>query len=465
MTEILAPALRYTRRTQKSGNARDFEYVEIIPYEVRQNTDGSEYLITHAGLIPRIRQTFKAFNVEVLYEDLQPIEIEEPDWRMVDRPRPGQDVILAKIACTERGQVVVPTGDGKSWVICQVCKIYPRTPILIVVASKSEAKNIRDRMLGYFPTTEFGQIGGGRRELDRRITICVNKSLHLVDSMPVTPKIILYDEVHTAASKQTSYLLGHISEPGAKMFGFTATANMRGDGADMAVETLFGPIIHESDYAESLQKGNVVPIRVVMKSVPNGPVLTVKRTDSVNRHGIWRNKLRNQQIASDAREYSAEGQQIMIKVAVVEHGLELLRYLPDFVLVYSSMDKWLFDKYTKEKVISSDEHPLSKHTQDRLQGLFTSGELRKVIATCWNQGVDFPHLEVLIRADGLSAKIQNRQLPGRLSRHAEGKDCGLLIDYMDEFNHTLNERAKVRTREYRKMKWDVRSPRRFGHHQ
>ena len=458
--------LRYTRRTQKGGNARDFEYVEVIPYEVRQDTgDGSEFLITHAGLIPRITRALRDFNVEVRIEDLSPIEIEEPQWKLVDKPRPGQDVILAKIACTERGQIVGPTGDGKSWIICQVCKMYPNTPILIVVASKGEAKNIRDRLVGIFPTTEFGQIGGGRRDLDRRITLCVNRSLHVVDSMRRKPKFILYDEVHTAAGKQTSYVLGHISESGPKMFGFTATANMRGDGADMAVETLFGPVIHESEYEESVEKGNIVPIRVIMKSVPNGPIITVKRTDSINRHGVWRNKIRNQQIADDAREYSAEGQQLMIKVATVEHGLELLRRLPDFVFVYSSMDKWLLDKYTKEGVISPDEHPISKYQQDELQELFTRGEIRRVIATCWNQGVDFPHLEVLIRADGLSAKIQNRQLPGRLSRHSEGKDSGLLVDYMDEFCSTLENRAKIRSREYKKMKWDVRMPRRCGRRQ
>jgi len=466
MTEILAPALRYTRRTQKTGNAGKFEYTEVIPYEVRQDVGGGcEFLITHAGFIPRITKALRAFNIDVLIEDLDPIDIEEPKWALIDKPRPGQDVILAKIACTDRGQIVVPTGDGKSWVICQICRMYPNTPILIIVSSKGEAKNIRDRILGYFPATEFGQIGGGRRDLDRRITICINRSLQLVDSMKTKPKFILYDEVHTSAGKQTSYLLGHISESGPKMFGFTATANMRADGADMAAETLFGPIIHESEYEESLEKGNVVPIRVIMKSVPNGPIITVKRTDSVNRHGIWRNKIRNELIASDAHEYSSDGQQLLIKVSTVEHGLELLRFLPDFVFVYSSMDPWLRDKYTKEGVINPAEHPLSKHQQDELQELFTRGEIRQVIATCWNQGVDFPQLEVLIRADGLSSKIQNVQLPGRLSRHFEGKDSGLLIDYMDEFNTTLNGRAKLRARGYRKMKWDVRSPRRFGRRQ
>jgi len=420
-------------------------------------------MITHAGLVPRIVNAFISYNIPYTIEDLKPLEIEQPKFEFIGKPRPGQDEILAKIAVAERGQIVAPTGDGKSWVICQVCRMYPNTKILIVVAGRFEAKNIRDRLVGLFPLHEVGQVGGGKKQLNRRITVCIRNSLMAASAATTKPKLILYDEVHTAGGPQTGYMLGFLSAAGPKMFGFTATANMRSDSADLAVEMLFGPIIHESDYDESVEKGNVTPIRVIMKTVPQGPTLHQKTTTAKNRHGLWRNKIRNQQIAADAREHSKNGEQLLIRVTTVEHGLELLRYLPDFVFVYSTMRKDLRDKYEKEGVIEPGVHPISKHQQEELQELFEQGKLRRAIATCWNQGVDFRQLTVLIRGDGISSDIQNMQVPGRLSRTHSDKSHGLLIDYMDDWDKTLNRRAKDRVRAYKKRGWEVHvPPKRFG---
>lgn len=100
-----------------------------------------------------------------------------------------------------------------------------------------------------------------------------------------------------------------------------------------------------------------------------------------------------------------------------------------------------------------------------MQAAFERGELRRVISTCWNQGVDFRNLEVLIRAGGMGSEIRSVQLPGRLSRTADGKAYGLLIDYMDEFDDRLFRRAQKRLRLYRKKGWDIQvPPKRLGLH-
>lgn len=460
--EILKPVLRCTRRQQVGGNAGKVKYVEIQSYEIRSDGNGRQFMIIHAGLVPRVINQFISYNIPYTVEDLRPRTLEAPKFEFIDKPRPGQDVILAKVACAERGQIVAPTGDGKSWVICQVCRMYPNTKILIVVAGRFEAKNIRDRLIGIFPASEVGQVGGGKKELNRRVTVCIRNSLMTASAATVRPEIILYDEVHTAGGPQTGYMLGFLSAAGPKMFGFTATANMRSDSADLAVEMLFGPIIHESSYETSVERGNVSPIHVIMKAVPQGPTLHQKTSTAKNRHGIWRNRTRNKLIAADARRYSANGEQLLIRVTTVEHGLELLRELPDFVFVYSTMKKELRLRYEKEGVIKEGEHPLSKHQQLEMQELFEQGKLRRVIATCWNQGVNFTQLAVLIRGDGVSSDIQNMQVPGRLSRTHDGKDYGTLIDYVDEWDPTLARRAKTRVRSYKKRGWALDIPKPFG---
>jgi len=447
---------------QAGGNARAVEIVEVQPFEIRRDDPKQpEYLITHAGFTSRIVRALKSFNIEYVYEDMRPLTIEEPCYDGLDDPREGQDVILAKIISAERGQIVAPTGDGKTWIICQVCKLFPRTKILIVAPGRAEAKTVRDRLLGIFPEHEVGLIGSGRDEPGRRVTVCVRNSLgKIIDREQHVCDILMYDEVHTAAGPKTSQILARVDN--CKMFGFTASAEMRSDKADMLVEAYFGPVIHETTYQESQDRGNVVPITVIMRSVTEGPALASKTSTALNRHGLWRNKTRNKQIAEDASKLSANGEQLLITVATVEHGLELLRHLPDFVLVYNHMKRTMREKYEKDGVIQAGEHPISFKEREQFQELFREGKLRKVISTCWNQGVDFPHLQVLIRAEGSDSNIKNIQTPGRLSRTSDGKALGMLVDYIDEFNKTLKRRSQNRVRMYKRRGWNIQAPRVLG---
>ena len=330
---------------------------------------------------------------------------------------------------------------------------------MIVVPGIDVAKTIRDRLLDVLPSPEIGQLGGGRSERDKRITVCVKNSLYKADL--ANCQILMYDECHTAASDKTAR--GLTCARNCKMFGFSASPEMRTDKADMMAEALFGPVIHITEYEESQQRGNVVPIHVIMRPVVVGPTITTSVTYKVNKHGIWCNLERNKRIADDALEYSKDGQQIFIAVNTVVHGLELLRFLGEsFTFVYAQMDAKLRKKYEKEGVIKPGEHPITTYERERLQEAFEAGKLRRVIATCWKHGVSFDHLQVLIRADGLATNIGSVQLPGRLSRLDDGKERGILIDYLDQFNPTLANRAKQRVRMYRKKKWDVFIPRQLG---
>jgi len=453
--DILGPALTFRRRQQRGPSARDTEYETTALYEVRGDP---AFLVVPAGLYARVVKTLSAYAYPYTFQDLKPVELPDPNWAAIDEPREGQDMILAKIAACSTGQIEAPTGDGKTWVIVQVCRMYPTVKIVIVVPGIDVAKTIRDRLIDVIPAGDVGQLGGGKRQRDRRITVCVRNSLTKADLDHC--RILMYDECHTAAGELTARNLTYARN--CKMFGFSASPEMRTDKADMLVEALFGPIIHVTEYAESQKHGNVVPIRVLMQSIVVGPSIVSSNTQTLNRFGIWCNDARNKKIAADAQRFSANGEQIFIAVKTVRHGLELLRHLPDFTFVYAQMDTKMRKQYEQEGVIASGDHPITSNERERMQEQFEAGTLRKVIATCWKHGVSFDHLQVLIRADGLAANIDSVQLPGRLSRLDDGKDYGLLVDYMDQFNPTLNRRAKQRVRMYRKKQWNVVVPRQLG---
>ncbi|KKN73547.1 hypothetical protein LCGC14_0399990 [marine sediment metagenome] len=461
--DFLRPALTFTRRVQRGRDANRavYEEVELCELRVDQKT-GQRFLKVPSGLRSRVKRALRAFNQPFDYVDLAPVQLEDPEWPTVSMTREGQDAILAKIATCDMGQIQAPTGEGKTWIIVQICKLYPHSKIVVVAPGIGEVKTIRDRMLAEISPIQVGQLGGGRHEQGRRILLCVKNSLRKAEADLAACKILIYDECHTAAGQKTSLALTAASR--CKMFGFTASPEMRTDRADMVVEALFGPVIHVTTYQESQKRGNIVPIRVIVRPVTQGPQLTSKNSTVLNRHGIWRNKYRNQLIADDARRFSADGQQILVTVETVEHALELYHHLrgDGFILVYSFMDKHLRMRYEKTGVIHAGEHPMTTKERMELQEQFETGALRRVISTCWNQGVDFKQLEVLIRADGLASALRSIQVPGRLSRTIEGKDYGLLIDYYDEFNGTLNNRAKGRIRVYNKSGWNVQLPKVIG---
>lgn len=452
VADLLGPELEFTRRTQVGATPGEVEYEKIKLYRTCGNP---EYLVTPAGLFSRVVRQLKSYNIAYTYEDARPVTLDPPDWAAIDEPREGQDVILAKIATCDMGQIEAPTGDGKTWIIVQVCKMYPKARIVIVVPGIDIAKTIRDRLVTEIPRTDIGQLGGGRKEQGRRVTVCVRNSLQKADLDHC--QLLLYDECHTSAGEVTTKALTHAFD--CKMFGFSASTEMRTDNADRMVEALFGPVIHVTTYQESQHRGNIVPLRVIMRGVGTGPVIASASSAVLNRHGLWRNKHRNKLIAEDALAHSAHGEQVLISVGTVEHGLELMRHLnSSFTFVYSNMDVVLRKRYEKEGVIKEGEHPLTSNERLRLQGEFEAGRLLRVISTCWNQGVDFRNLQVLIRADGMGSDIRSVQLPGRLSRTADGKSFGLLIDYMDEFDARLFKRAQKRLRLYRRKGWDIQVP-------
>lgn len=459
---VLGPELTFTRRVQTHGynpgsQQAEYEDVQLFQISTHENIEG-EFLFAPAGLLNRIITTLNKWAIPFVYEDARPIDLGEPDWDSVDKFREGQELVLAKIAACDMGQIEAPTGEGKTWVITQVCKMYAQAKIIAVVASIDEAQSLCERLTDIFPPSQVGQIGGGKKQKDRRITVCVKNSLLHADLQGCD--LLLFDECHTAGSDATSKALMHAQS--CKRFGFSATTEKRSDKADMAVEAIFGPIIHVTTYQESQERGNVVPIVVVMRSVTQGPAINSKNSTVIERNGIWRNEYRNQLIARDIEEFGKGDRQLMVSTKTVLHALEILRYRPEVPFVYANMKKRMREKYEQLGVLTEGEHPITIRDRAAMLDAFKSGKMRRVLTTCWKRGVDFPGLQVLIRGDGTASPIDNTQLPGRLSRLDDGKSNGILVDYLDEFNHALHERAKRRMRDYRKKGWKIIMPKTIG---
>jgi superfamily II DNA or RNA helicase len=447
--DLLGPLLTYQRREQVSGNPRDVEYTTVELFHVEE--DGS--LVAPAGLTSRVCDFIRGMKYEVKFEDLRESKLLEPAYDRLMPLRGKQPDIVASIIASDCGVIESPTGSGKSFVIRMLCLLYPTVKIIICSPFTSLLRGMHAELSEILTPNELGLVGDGSKETSRRVTLTTDRSLIKCDLEGC--RIFIFDEVHRAASPESSKVISRIR--GARMFGFSASPYGRGDKADLETEALFGPRICRVTYQEAQEDGSVAPIRVLVYSCEGMRPVEFDTTSALDRHGLWRHVGRNALIAkavADARERLGENAQIMVSVKTVEHAVFLRRYLPGFELVYANMQKDKRTRWVGAGLLPKDYKPLDSEAREELRKKFASGELRCVIATgTWSTGVDFPKLDVLIRADSQAGIIPSTQIPGRVTR--AGKEAGYVVDFDDSHNGTLNGRALRRFGIYKKKGWGL----------
>lgn len=448
----LYPVLTYKRRSQVDGNPRNAIYEEVELFE--KESDGS--LIAPSGLTTRICKFVREkLKMEVKFNDMREVMLPEPDYEKIPPLRGHQFDAIAAIITSDCGIIEAPTGAGKSFVIRVLCRIWSKAKIIICSPFTSLLHQAKEELKKVLADSELGMVGDGYKELDRRVTLTTDRSLINCDLEGC--RIFIFDEVHRAASPVNAQIIASIRN--ARMLGFSASPYGRSDKADLETEALFGPRICKISYQDVQSEGSIVPIKVLTYSCERLPTVDIENINALERHGLWRNTKRNQLIAKaveDIKRRSGDDAQIMISVKTIEHAVYLRKWLPDFTLVYASMNPERRRRWIKNGLLSENHEPLDSEKREELRSQFSSGKLRRVIATgTWSTGVDFPHLNALIRADGQAGTIPNTQIPGRVTRASAGKCEGYVVDFDDSFNGTLNRRSLKRLALYKKKGWEI----------
>ncbi len=411
-----------------------------------------------SGYGPRIEYNLKQMGIETEVIDDLPCGLPEPDFDAVAGAewRGSQPQVVAAICASRCGVVKCPTGWGKSLVASRLAKIYPKSKIVLTVASVDVAKDIHAGMLKWDAKTGF--VGGGKHDV-QRVTVAVTHSLKYCDRE--FTNLLLGDECHTLAAESFVESLGEFRR--AKFIGFSASPTGRSDGADGIVEALFGPLIADVPYSEAVESGNVVPIEVWMIPSPDGPnVQSIENKTAKDKKAIWTNDARNRRIAAALglawAEYGHDAQ-TLVMVDKTEHAFRLQQLLPDFTVVTGSTDSDSVLKWQASGAMLPGQVICTPKDRERHRQAFEAGTLKRAISTfVWSKGVNFQDLKILVRADGLATPIQATQVPGRLSRLGTDKDKGggLLIDLYDSFSPDLERRSKGRITEYRRHGWTIK---------
>lgn len=445
-----------TTRQERQMAGRDVELTRILCFTMA-DYDGVPQLITNAGYSSRFQAALEDKGFKVRHKDLrQENEVFRPDWSTLKgtRFRYKQRETLEAVIESGMGRIHWATGTGKTWLIPMICSVYPKCRIVVTTKHLAVLETIYHRLRTRLPSV--GIFTSKMRKLDRRVMCFSSLSLH--HAAQLDPHIVIADEVHELATDVMFEKLAAFRQ--ARMYCLSANDGDRFDRADFELEGVFGPLISSLPYAEAQEHGMVVPIHVHWRDVlmtydPSGG------KDGVvgMRHGIWRNKFRNQLIAKDAREFPED--QVLITCRTLEHAAYLKRELPEFHMCYAPLETHgeRLEMYKRQGLLPAEERQMTARKLRWMREQFETGRMKKVIATTvWNRGVSFDSLQVLIRADASSSTIDDTQIPGRLSRISENKPCGLLIDYLDQFNEGRHKAANKRRSDYAKKKWQQFMP-------
>jgi superfamily II DNA or RNA helicase len=353
------------------------------------------------------------------------------------------------------------TGFGKMVLIVMACLAFPHAKIHVITKRCVLARKLHAYLTKYLP--DIGLVGDGSKDYGRRITVFTSGSLHLAS--PWDADIILCDEAHELLAEDASMYLAKYEF--SRNFAFSATPGGRLDGTDIRMESLFGPIIFNLPYWEAVALELVVPIRVewcdvFMENNPAADKVDVRK----KRWGLWRNAYRNQLIADKARTFSPDDQ-VMVLVDTVEHAVFLKKHLPEFTLVYAPNEVKKKEMYLHQGLVPEEDLVMTPKKLAAYHADFEAGTLKKVITTgVWAVGIDPVQLKVLVRASSGSSEIMDIQPPGRVCRRVHTvddlkeqpsldiKECGIVVDFCDQFDSTFASAAKKRFSHYKAMRWE-----------
>ena len=466
--EFLDPVLSYDHRNLLHGRDAMFARSAVSVHKVKLYEVVKQKLYVMDGLKGRVFDAFNRARMAAQFHDMRlprPELTPDPDNLFNTIPnlkfRDGQQETLSIIMSQDHGQIIAPTGWGKSFIVRACACLFPRAKIVVVVPRKSLQEGMYNELIKSTPNV--GRIGGGFCE-PNRITIVVAASL---ERAPLDKTDILFvDECHTAASPRTAAILARARYP-RKRFGFTATPTGRSDGAELVVEALFGPPVYYVSYDEGVKSGSVVPMRVVMTELTDSEVPACFKTNGIRsriakkRRTFWLNSRRNKRLADTIEAVRVrfgfpEDWQVLVLVETFQHLVHMKKYLPGYELMYGTSDSKDIAAYQEAGLLPPDFVPLDDKHRKQLQAEFTAGTLRKVISTkTWDTGVDFTHLNAVVMASGDAGSIPITQGAGRASRINPDKDFGIVIDCGDQYDNWARERARDRLRVYKNLGWRI----------
>ena len=353
------------------------------------------------GLLDRVEKILQRYNSKM--ESSYKIIYNQSPQELKPMPitlRPYQ-VNAVKALINSGGILCMPTGAGKTLVVCEYLKLYPNLRSIVVVPTI----DIRTQWQSYNVPNMF-------------VTTYQNPQLKTEKYMEQFD-IHVYDECHHVAAKSL-YTLAMKCKTTAKLIGCSATTN-REDGEDMRIFGALGPIIYTVKREELIKGGYLANAKVFYKQplFPNdGKYMTYQEVYVTD---IVENDDRNSMIISTALEEAKNQRKILILVSQITHGEYLYNQLKD----------------THYQVVF-----MNGKVKDRNRDMTPYNII--IATSIYDEGYDLPTLDTIILAAGGKSSIKLTQRIGRVLRPKHDGRAARIFDFIDTPKYLRKHYAKRR---------------------
>lgn len=452
--DTLLKRLKYWRRTLRwdEGLMRrvaEGRYEELYTAKTWIDTQTNtlqQQLVTMPGFMHRVKSALREAGWTFTIMD-ERTPMPAPDLLKACSKLYDYQVECAWTAIMSGGGIIAcPTGWGKTHQIAAIVKAFNpddlkmRGTPLVVVTTPDKDITFKDweDLKAMLPDRDVGLVMSGKNKFSDDVQVITLDSLHRLN--PDDVGVVIVDEVHASASDERARSITKFKK--AAKWGVSATPDGRFDGRDLVTEGLFGPVVYKRTYQQGVKDGALVPITVCWVQCPEPTVGMEKyekysTRDGRYRQGVWRNEGRNAMIGEIIRQLPPN----MQCLCIMQYLDQMNRIIP-----YCPPGTEYVHAQTDEKELAQCPNLRAVTPQERkaIYARVKDAEIKRVLSTyVYKQGVNFPHLEVVINAGGGGSDIVAKQVPGRESRKTQTKQRSYLIDFWHSWDKIKDKKGRV----------------------
>lgn len=333
--------------------------------------DGENYWI-RAGSIPHLDKYIDKVTNEIKYPEFSPLKWKvKPDFD----PYPYQDLSVDLLIKEKHGNVSLPTGCGKSFILLLLAQ---RMGLDTVVVTPSQT--IFTELLTEFQLrlgkNMVGGFGDGYKDIGNKITIAIGKSLTMLEEG--TPeheffknkKVMLVDESHTFAAEELNKVChGVLSDTPYRMF--VSATQTRNDGTEKVLASIIGKTVFTMSLEEAIKQGYLCPLNFTILATYSPDTRNIADPTKCKRvHFLYNSMIADitAKIANGAWEKKQQSTLVLVEeLEQIEMLVKLLKV--PFAYVHSA-DKKKAKQFGLEKV----------NPQESIRK-FNTGEVKVLIGT------------------------------------------------------------------------------------
>jgi len=340
-----------------------------------------------------------------------------------------QEMAVNKAINQKNGILVMPCGSGKTQSGLEIIsRIGGRALWLTHTQDLLNQSKARAESVLNCPKGSFGTITAGKVNVGTHITFATVQTMAKLDLSKYRNfwDVIIVDECQHCCGSPTKVTQFYrvISSLSARYkIGLTATPK-RADGLEQAMFALLGGIIYEvsrEDVAHTTCKIKVLQINTHWQ--PDFDCVLMG-DGTIDYHKVVEN------MVSDESRYDLVLEQLQKFVEpcmVLANRVEYLQRL---------CDDYNQNQYGNAICLSGmGQSKAAKEERKKALTALNDGELDCIFATYQlaKEGLDVPNLRWVVLATPEKDETTVIQSVGRVGRKADGKDCGIVIDFVDDF--------------------------------